>query len=286
MCCWCLGCVDKFVAQYKQINMDAQKVAKLVETPYGFTFLLTFVVLAGSTFLTVLEVLFVKPNGQNPTSSNLAAALMLETGVNAIAGYFYYLFLQMVSSSSFDAVAPGIESLRSVDWLVTTPLMLSSLMFYYMYQKPEVCTPGDTCLVENLTTPKEDHPYDPLWIILLNTAMIVVGSSWWSAGKSLLYLWGRFFTSSIFFIVMIYLVYRSFYKPSRTIYKAEMTWFFLTSWALYPVVRGLVIQGTVSKAVTDSMYNVLDLVSKGGFGVLIWLVVQTLQNKCQAQCDL
>ena len=267
--------------------MDAAGLAKLTQSPHGFTFLLTFAVLAGSTFLTVLEVLYVKPNGLNPTSSNLVTALMLETGVNAEAGYFYYLFLQLVAGKQFETVAASIQSLRTVDWLITTPLMLSSLMFYYMYNKPDECTgENQSCLVETLTTPDERYPYDPLWIILLNVGMIVVGSSWWSEGSSMASLWGRFATSSAFFAGLAFLMYRSFYKPSRSVYKTEMTWFFFGSWALYPLVRGLVIQKAAPAAVTDSMYNVLDMISKGGFGILIWLILQTLQNKCDSQCNI
>mgnify|MGYP001326763668 CR=1 FL=1 len=262
---------------------------RFLDSPANFTFLLTFLVLFCSTFMTALEVVYLKRSDKNPSVSYLGSALMAETGVNAVAGLFYYIFLQIALSSDGPAAMQTINNLRSMDWLVTTPLMLASLMYYYMYydygtecntSSPDAGLCSNYQLRPGLAgVATEGRGWSITAIIALNVLMIVIGSPWLEIPGMTQVV--RFAAASACFAGVVYLLYDNFYKDSQTRRKDEVSLFFLVTWGLYPVVRAMQL-GSVPG--TETMYNLLDMVSKGGFGIIIWLVLQDIQGECKNNC--
>jgi bacteriorhodopsin len=244
----------------------------ITENPVFFSYAVTFGFLLGSTAMTFLESLYIKP-AENSSYSYLASALMIETGVNVVAGYFYYTFVQMIVQSkvTISQLGKATSGLRSLDWLITTPFMLLSLMLFFMFD--DECHRNCTSTV---TT--EDFWRDGAAIIVADIFMIILGSdfvlSWLSIGGMGAMI--LFLLSCGLFALIVLLFNRTFYDRSKTRYKTAVTVLFLGTWGLYPVFRMLEM-GQAAPGVVQIGYNVLDLLSKGGFGVLIF-VITTLYN--------
>ena len=241
-------------------------------TPTQLSYLIVFVVMGASTFLTVLEIFFAVPQRKNGTFAYLQSALMIESAVNCIATYFYYFFLAKSLSTNEAGIANFTRGLRSIDWLVTTPLMIGSLMYYYKYND-EQC---QTLLFTSKKTPK--HQFSVPVILALTMLMILSGSEYigqWAeepmkrtaTNLGLLISWACFGG-------IVYLLYENFYKQSKTKHKQIVSWWFLSVWASYGIVRHLEILDGSSYQIT---YNFLDLLSKGGFGAILWFITQHIQ---------
>lgn len=238
------------------------------------TYFVVFVFLCGSTLLTVLEVIYATRPPKNPTFSYLQSGLMIESAVNCIAGYFYYILTNKALDGGISVKALGdfSENFRSIDWLLTTPLMIASLLYYYMYND-ECC---QTTLCSQLKMPKRD--YSVPTILGLVVVMIVAGSPLLVSlaptnRQGTVQLLG-YTLSWAAFGGLVWLIYDNFYKQSKTKYKDIVTWLFLVVWSLYGVTRTYEL---ASGAKAQKTYNFLDVVSKGGFGLLLWFVVQNVQ---------
>lgn len=241
-------------------------------SPVTLSYLIVFIVLVGSTFLTVLEVVYAQHFHTNPTYSYLQSALMIESAVNCIASYFYYYFLsKALTTPNVEDLAAFTEPLRSVDWLVTTPLMLSSLMYYYKYNH-EAC---ETFMYTSRRTPK--YTYSVPIILGLVMLMVISGSDYvkvWAGSNLRSATYIGIFISWLCFGGIVYLIYENFYRQSKTKHKDLVSWWFLITWSCYGLVRHMELFSQKSYQIT---YNFLDLLSKGGFGVLLWVITQEIQ---------
>ena len=246
----------------------------ITKNPVFFTYAVTFGFLLGSTAMTFLESLYIKP-AKNSSYSYLASALMIETGVNIVAGYFYYTFLQMIiqKNMTISELGEATRGLRSLDWLITTPFMLLSLMLYFMFNSE--C--GEDCSKVNNLSKKDFWSYGAA-IIGSDILMILLGSdfvvSWLAMGST--GTWVLFLLSSGFFALIVVLLKIHFYDKSKTKYKTAVSALFLGTWGMYPVFRILEMAQAAPAAVQIG-YNILDLLSKGGFGILIF-VITTMYN--------
>lgn len=263
--------------------MDEPVLSLLTSTPTQMSYIVVFVALAASTFITVLEVIYASTNPKNPTTSNLVAALMIESGVNAIAGYFYYTMLQLAAKKTV-ASTEAIRRLRSVDWTVTTPLMLLSLIYFYGHVDYPCLGPDTTCVagLESLAHSSSDATpeFAPVALVLgLNAAMIIVGTPWRPMSGHAT--WAAFAASSLAFLGLIFVIYTRFYRDSHARHKETISVAFAAVWGLYPLVRVAEIAGLGG---TEWAFNMLDLVSKAGFGVFVWTVLHDLQARCDRKC--
>lgn len=264
--------------------MDAPILAQLTGSPTQMSYVVVFTLLSASTFVTVLEVVHAANKPANPTVSNLVAALMIESGVNAIAGYFYYTMMQLAAKNTGSA-AETIRRLRSIDWSVTTPLMLLSLIYFYGHADYDCPTADFTCVQGLLSTAGGDDlaatpEFSSVALVLgLNALMILIGSPWSPMGPA--QTWGAFAVSSLAFGALVYFMYTKFYRRSAARLKAPVSVAFAAVWGLYPVVR---VGEIVGFGGAEWSYNMLDLVSKGGFGVFVWAVLHDLQVRCDKKC--
>lgn len=266
--------------------MDAPVLSLLTGSPTQMSYVVVFTLLAASSFITVLEVIHAHQKPANPTTSNLVAALMIESGVNAVAGYFYYTMMHLAASNSASSLG-AIRRLRSLDWSVTTPMMLLSLMYFYGHVDRECsinATNEDECTDISVAKKGEDATpsFAPVALALgLNAVMITVGSPWRPTGAAAT--WAAFATSCLAAAALVFVIYTSFYKDSEARYKSEISLFFLLVWGLYPAVRVAEILGLRG---VEWSYNMLDLVSKGGFGVFVWAVLHGMQARCDQRCNV
>ena len=220
------------------------KVTKHVDltNPLYMSFFMAFLALTGSTIITVLGSLF-ELKGEKKYIKN---ALISESTVNIIAGLTYYYFLQYLYEDSIKL--EKVTSIRYIDWILTTPLLLLSFAFYADYQKRK--------------EKEESVDYTPLsYIFVLNVAMLVFGF----LGET-----GRYnkFKSFVLgfaaFGGLFYFLYDTYVKDNSDS-TVPVYWALFGIWALYGIAYYLPVN---SKNIA---YNILDMLSKTGFGIFLWI---------------
>ncbi len=94
---------------------------------YEYSFYITYILLLTTGTITLVEALRTK-------SQTIRNILNLETCISIVAAYFYSIFISNVENGNVDK----ITTLRYVDWSVTTPMMLLSLILTILYNTGEV----------------------------------------------------------------------------------------------------------------------------------------------------
>ena len=226
------------------------KINKRIDlsNPLYMTFFIAFLSLTGSTIITVLGSLF-ELEGNKKYIKN---ALISESAFNVIASLTYFYFLQYLYEESIKL--DKITSIRYIDWVLTTPLLLLSFVFYADYQKRE--------------DGKGAVDYMPLtYIFALNMLMLFFGflgeTKRYNKLKS-------FLLGFAAFAGLFYFLYDSYVKDNSSV--EAVYWVLLAIWALYGVAYYLPIK---SKNIA---YNVLDMLSKSGFGIFLWISAINVSN--------
>ena len=179
--------------------------------------------------------------------------LMFEFIVQIIEGMFYiwlaYNFTKIVN------VTPK----RYIDWVITTPTMLITLMLYLIYLNKK--TINDTNDLELFTLLKENSSVI-IPIILLNWLMLLFG--YLGEMKIIPVLLGVIlgFIPFVTYYYMIYINYVTQNTPGYLLF-----WYFFFFWSLYGVVAVLPYY------MKNSFYNILDLFAKNFFGLFLSYII-------------
>lgn len=177
--------------------------------------------------------------------------LQVELGVQTIEFVFYLWMVKNLTKIK------NITPYRYLDWLVTTPVMLVTLMAFLEKDTPT-----------SLRSFIDSNKGFVCSVVALNMAMLVLGllGELGVVEYRTAVLLG--FLPFIYYFLMIHQRYME--GPDVTKEKKALYWFFFVVWSLYGVAALLPYN---SKNVS---YNVLDLFSKNLFGVFL---VYTLWNK-------
>jgi len=216
------------------------------------SFYLAYLLLAGSTPLTAFEIFNNFPDKYEP----LKYILAIETTVNIIASFAYS---QLLTFSKNPINYSSITNFRYLDWFATTPLLLISFTLYLQYKK-------NISRNNNNTNPTEKFNFKKLGIIiLLNLIMLIFGF----IGET-----GRMnhilacIIGFIPFIIMFYLIWQWY---GDVIKNKNIFGIFVVVWSLYGLVYFLPNTGK------NISYNILDIIAKVGFGLLVWFEVVQLR---------
>ena len=188
-----------------------------------------------------------------PEHSILISLLILDTVVQGIELCFYVAFLLFNKLSI---------SYRYADWFVTTPTMLVSLYVFMKYldrDPQEVLTIGEV-LSDDLTV--------IVWMLILNAVMLLAGLL---VEREIL---SKFFGHTIGFIafgVVFSLLFTN--TLSRNAFGIFLSAFVCSVWFAY----GVVASGIREAKWRSVSYNILDVLSKNVYGVLISVYVILLQ---------
>lgn len=221
------------------------------------SFHLTYFFLIGSSIITYSEMFTYYP----PNLLPLKYILSLETGITIIAAIAYNNLINIMKQPHH----PDIISFRYLDWFCTTPLLLLSFIIYMNYL---------TNKYEAITEKKEDKPNiikldhnKIIIIIILNLLMLFFG--FLGENKYINHVIANIL-GFIPFIIIIYLLWKWYQNKSNTI----ILNIFTIIWTSYGFVYFL---PTIWK---NLFYNLLDIISKCGFGILVWyeLINQKLGN--------
>jgi len=180
--------------------------------------------------------------------------LYLELTVQIIEGLFYIWLVY-----NFNKVT-NVTSKRYLDWAITTPTMLITLMVYLIYlgnTNNNIDTTGMTLfgtLKDNMdTVPK---------IITLNWLMLLFG---YMGEVKILSTVAGVLMGFIPFLIYYYIIYYKYATQSST--GLKIFWYFFFFWSIYGIAALLPYN------VKNSIYNILDLFAKNFFGIFLAYIV-------------
>ena len=247
---------------------------KCFQTAEGASYCVVFLFLLGSTILTVLEAFYLQSrvalvksgNTSNSTHNEemLKNGLVVESSVNIIAGYFYYKFIEIKASgkASFDQLI----GMRFADWFLTTPLMLLSLVYLMRVNDASEryrCSQSDSpALCENRVFDSSTIPT----LISLNMAMLVFGVVFVYTDSPVN--WIAYFASVASFVVLSWIAKTRLYDETITPFPAIFV-LFVVLWGLYSFA---ILFGKYNVFGGQIGLNVLDMLSKGAFGVYLYFL--------------
>lgn len=239
---------------------------------FEISFYFAYFFLAGSTALTAFEVFSYFPKQYEA----LKYILAIETTVNVIASVAYNKLLTLIENPNYG----NITTFRYLDWFATTPLLLISFTLYLQYLKNKDEDKGAE-IGKDADKNKANKSiitfdYSKIGIIvLLNFVMLIFG--FLGESNKLNHTFACII-GFIPFIIMFYLIWKWYgdYIKNKAIFGV-----FMIVWALYGIVYFL---PNNSKNIS---YNILDVIAKVGFGLLIWAEVVKLRfnNKIQNKDD-
>ena len=186
--------------------------------------------------------------------------LILELIVQVIEGSFYfwlaYNFTKVLN------VTPKIY----IDWFITTPTMLITLMLYLIYlNKME-----KNKLEENKTNELEfftllkDNATIIIPVVILNWLMLLFG--YLGEMKIIPVLLGVFL-GFIPFLIYYYMIYVNYVNQSQSESGYLLFWYFFFFWSLYGFAAVLPYY------VKNTFYNILDLFAKNFFGIFLSYII-------------
>jgi hypothetical protein len=177
--------------------------------------------------------------------------LYLELLVQAIEGLFYIWLVY-----NFDNVI-NITPKRYIDWTITTPTMLTTLIFYLIYlrYKNEKI---DTIKLE-FSSLVNDNAGVLSKILLLNWSMLFFG---YLGEMKILSTLSGVLLGFVPFLMYYYAIYEKYAVKSGE-QGVKLFWYFFFFWSLYGVVALLPYN------LKNSLYNILDLFAKNFFALFL-----------------
>jgi len=181
--------------------------------------------------------------------------LYLELVVQAIEGLFYIWLVY-----NFDSVA-NVTPKRYIDWTITTPTMLTTLIFYLIYLRYKNDKLDTTKL--DFFTLANDNSSALSKILLLNWSMLFFG---YLGEMKILSTLSGVLLGFVPFLLYYYAIYEKYAVKSGE-QGVKLFWYFFFFWSLYGVVALLPYN------LKNSLYNILDLFAKNFFGLFLSYII-------------
>ena len=183
----------------------------------------------------------------------ISQLLLLELVVQFFEGMFYFWL-----AYNFTKVS-NVTPKRYIDWVITTPTMLLTLMIYLIYLNKRV--ENNTSELDFFTLLKENsNVFIP--VLLLNWLMLLFG--YLGEMRTIPVLLGVFL-GFIPFLIYYYIIYVNYVTQNTSGYL--LFWYFFFFWSLYGFVAVLPYY------VKNSFYNILDLFAKNFFGIFLSYII-------------
>lgn len=191
----------------------------------------------------------------SPEFNIIRQLLFLEIAVQAIEGLFYiWLLLNFMSVTN---VTPK----RYIDWTITTPTMLVTLIFYLHFLERREKNEDTTGLnfydlvIENGNTISN--------VFILNWTMLFFG---YLGEMNIVSTLTGVLLGFVPFLLYYYIIYQKYaLKSSST--GIKIFWYFFMFWSLYGVVALLPYY------LKNGLYNILDLFAKNFFGIFLSYII-------------
>ena len=179
----------------------------------------------------------------------LKQMLFLEVIVQFIEGLFYIHWFY-----NFNNII-NITPKRYLDWAITTPTMLITLVFYLIFLKYKENNVADNL---NFFELFNQEFYTIITVLSLNWAMLLFG---YLGEISVIPVLLGVSLGFIPFLIYYYIIYKKYAVLSNDGLKIYL--YFLFFWSLYGIVAVLPYK------IKNMCYNILDLFSKNFFGIFL-----------------
>lgn len=181
--------------------------------------------------------------------------LVLEVAVQIIEGLFYVWLVYNISN------VPNVSNItpkRYIDWSITTPTMLITLIFYliYSYHREK----GDTSNLEFFKLLAENSS-NITYILLLNWLMLIFG---YLGEANILPTYMGVILGFIPFLLYYLIIYTNYVKNQIGLH---LFLYFFIFWSLYGVVA------IFPYYIKNACYNILDLFAKNFFGLFLSYII-------------
>jgi hypothetical protein len=180
--------------------------------------------------------------------------LILELSVQFVEGLFY--FWLVLNFSQITDVTPK----RYLDWSITTPTMLLTLILYLIYSHH----------IEKNTKVKleffhliNENSINITYIFLLNWLMLIFG---YLGEKKIIPTLLGIILGFIPFFIYYFIIYINYVKNTNGLY---LFLYFFIFWSLYGIVA------LFPYYLKNACYNILDLFSKNFFGIFLSYIILT-----------
>jgi len=178
--------------------------------------------------------------------------LILEVAVQAVEGLFY---LWLVLNLNY---VSDVTPKRYIDWSITTPTMLITLVFYLIYSHHrEKNTTSNLEFFDLLIKNSSMITY----ILILNWLMLIFG---YLGEKKIIPTISGVILGFIPFLIYYFLIYVNYV---RTQYGFKIFLYFFIFWSLYGVVA------LFPYYLKNACYNILDLFAKNFFGIFLSYII-------------
>ena len=191
----------------------------------------------------------------SPEFNIIKQLLFLEIAVQSIEGLFYVWLLYNFTSVT------NVTPKRYIDWAITTPTMLITLMFYLLFLEKREKQQDTTGLnffdlvVENGQT---------IWnVFILNWAMLFFG---YLGEMNVISTLTGVLLGFVPFLLYYYIIYQKYAVESSST-GIKIFWYFFIFWSLYGVVALLPYY------LKNGLYNILDLFAKNFFGIFLSYII-------------
>ena len=191
----------------------------------------------------------------SPEFNIIRQLLFLEIAVQVIEGLFYVWLL--LNFASVINVTPK----RYIDWSITTPTMLVTLIFYLIFLERREKNEDTTGLSFIDLAIKNGKTISNVFI--LNWAMLFFG---YLGEMNIVSTLTGVLLGFVPFLLYYYIIYQKYaVKSSST--GIKIFWYFFIFWSLYGVVALLPYY------LKNGLYNILDLFAKNFFGLFLSYII-------------
>jgi len=214
---------------------------------YFYVTLIISVIVQILTGLLEVGTLFVKVETPYMIIKQL---LVLEVVVQIIEGFFYIWLVY-----NFNDVS-NVTPKRYIDWVITTPTMLITLIIYLIYLKNKEEN-NDTSKLEFFNLMYENAK-NITNVLYLNWLMLIFG---YLGEMKIISTLSGVILGFIPFLIYYYIIYVNYATQSKTGWKLFLYFFFFWSFYGFAALLPYYIKNT--------FYNILDLFAKNFFGVFL-----------------
>ena len=191
----------------------------------------------------------------SPEFNIIRQLLFLEIAVQAIEGLFYVWLL--LNFTSVINVTPK----RYIDWTITTPTMLVTLIFYLIFLERREKKEDTTGLNFFDLVIKNGNIISNIFI--LNWAMLFFG---YLGEMNVISTLTGVLLGFVPFLLYYYIIYQK-YAVESSLTGIKIFWYFFIFWSLYGVVALLPYY------LKNGIYNILDLFAKNFFGLFLSYII-------------
>lgn len=217
-----------------------------------YTSLVTSVIIQIITGIIEINALFVNVL---PKFAFLKQLILLEVIVQGIEGAFYIHWLY-----NFNNIL-NITPTRYLDWVITTPTMLVTLVFYLIFLKHNAANSSNEL---NFFELFNQEFYILITILLLNWLMLLFG---YLGEANVIPVLLGVSLGFIPFLIYFYIIYIKYVDLSNDGFNLFL--YFFIVWSLYGIVAVLPYK------IKNMCYNFLDLFAKNFFGIFLSYLIFT-----------